>query len=126
MRKGVIETGKKYVEEVQQYVKYYYISSFIFKPPYLLTQGFKENNNAQDNILKHMCNFGEQEVWRDGIRYVSSYPDVDTSKYQYCLINPIPLDFIIGYIMEDSVGDRYLKRPTQRSLNLIDGYISSY
>ena len=28
--------------------------------------------------------------------------------------------------MEDSVGDRYLKRLYQRRLNLIDGYISSY
>ena len=54
------------------------------------------------------------------------YIDVDTSKYQYRMINPTLLYCITGYIMEDFVGDRYLKRLTHRRLNSTDGYISSY
>ena len=73
-----------------------------------------------------MCNFGAREVWRNGIISVSSYLDVETSKDQYCLIKTTPLEFIVGYIMEDYVGDRSLKRLPQISLNLINGYISSY
>ena len=65
-------------------------------------------------------------MWRDGIRAVSSYLDADTSKYQYHMLNPTPLEFITGYIMEDDVGDRASKRLPQRILNLVDGYISRY
>ena len=63
---------------------------------------------------------------REGRRVVSFYLDVETTKYQCRLLNPTPLDFITGYIMEDSVSDRALKRLSQRRLNLIYGYISSY
>ena len=38
----------------------------------------------------------------------------------------MPLDCIAGYIMEDAVGKRPLKRLPQRRLNFIDGSISSY
>ena len=47
-------------------------------------------------------------------------------KHQYSLPNPTPLDCITGYITEDAVGERALKRPHQRRLNFMDGYISSY
>ena len=56
-----------------------------------------------------MCNFGSQEVWRNGRIAVSSYLDVETSKYQHSLLNPTPLDCIKFYIMEDDVGDKDLK-----------------
>ena len=38
----------------------------------------------------------------------------------------MPLDCITSYIMEDAVGDMYLRRLPQRRLDFIDGYISSY
>ena len=73
-----------------------------------------------------MCNFGAQEEWREGRIFVSSYLDVDTTKDQCRLLNPTPLDCIVGYTMDDAVGERYLKRLPQRRLEFIDGYISSY
>ena len=78
---GVTEIVTKEVEEVNQDVKYSSILSYILKPPYLLTQVFKENNKAQENIFDHMCNFGTRPVWRCGIIAASSYFDVDTSRY---------------------------------------------
>ena len=38
----------------------------------------------------------------------------------------MPLDCIAGYIMDDAVGEKALKRMPQRRLNFIDGSISSY
>ena len=38
----------------------------------------------------------------------------------------MPLDCITSYIMEDAVGDRYLRKLPQRRLDFIDGSISSY
>ena len=73
-----------------------------------------------------MCNFGAREECMEGRRSVSSYLDVETTKDQYRLLNPTPLDCITGYIMEDAVGDRDLKRLPQIRLNFIDGCISSY
>ena len=57
---------------------------------------------------------------------VSSYIDVEISNDQYRLVNPNTLDCIKGYIMEDPICDRALKRLTQQRLNLIDGSISGY
>ena len=73
-----------------------------------------------------MCNFGAREDSRNGRIAISSYFDVDTRKYQCCLLNPTPLEFISGYIMKDDVVDRDLKRLHQKRLNLIDGSILSY
>ena len=73
-----------------------------------------------------MCNFGERVEWRNGRRAVSSYLDVDIKNDQYLLVNPTPLDCIKGYIMEDAIGDRDLKRLHQQRLNIIYGSISSY
>ena len=58
MSKVVAEVGTKEVEEVQQAVKYYYLLSFILKPPSLITQGVKENKKAHEKLFKCMCNFG--------------------------------------------------------------------
>ena len=73
-----------------------------------------------------MCSFEAQEERGNGRRAASSYIDVDISNDQYRLVNPTPLDCISGYIMEDAIFDRALKRLHQQSLNIIDGYISSY
>ena len=56
-----------------------------------------------------MCNFLVQVEWRNGRRSVSSHLDVDISNDQYHMINPTPLDYITGYIIEDAIGDRALK-----------------
>ena len=77
----------------------------------------------QEKLLKHMCNFGARSEWREGRRVVSSYLDVETTKYQCRLLNPTPLERIAGYIMADTVGDRDIKRLPQIRLNFIDGYI---
>ena len=114
---GVTELGTKEVEEVQQAVKYSSISSYMSKPPSLLTQNFNENKKTQEKIFKNMCNFRAQLVWSNDRRAISSYLDVDNRKYQYRLLNPNPLDCIAGYIMGGAVGDRALKRLPQRRLN---------
>ena len=72
-----------------------------------------------------MCNFGAQVERRNGRIDVSYHLDVEISNNQYRLVNPSPLDCIAGYIMEDAIGDRDLKRPPQRRLNIIDVSISS-
>ena len=73
-----------------------------------------------------MCNFGAQEEWREGRIIFSSYIDVDTTKDQCCLLNPTPLDCIIGYIMEYAVSDRDFKRLPKIRSNFIYYSISSY
>ena len=62
----------------------------------------------------------------NGRRVASFYLDVGISKYQYRLLNPTPLEFITGYIVDDSVGDRALKILPRQRLNLIDDCISGY
>ena len=98
----------------------------MLKPPSLLTQGFNKNKKARENLFNHMCSFGVRAEWRNGRRSVSSYLDVDISYYQERLVKPTPLECIAGYIMEDTIGDRSLKRLPHKSMNLIDGSISSY
>ena len=73
-----------------------------------------------------MCNFGAREKWGEGRRVVSSYLDIKTTKYQCRLLNTTPLECIEVCIMDDAFGERALKSLTQRRLNFIDGYISSY
>ena len=72
------------VEDMQKDLKSSSLSSYMFKPSHLLKQGFDNNRTAQENLSNHnhMCNFGAREYWRDGRRVVSSYLDVDTTKYQ--------------------------------------------
>ena len=47
VRTGVTQSKTEEVEEVQRYMKYSYISSYILKPPSLLTQVFNKNNKSQ-------------------------------------------------------------------------------
>ena len=114
------------VGDMQKSLKYYSLLSYMLKPSHLLTKGFGGNMTAQEEIFKHMCNFGAQSEWREERIVVSFYLDVDITKYQFRLINPTPLECIAGYIMEYSVGDRALKRLPQRNINFIYGSISSY
>ena len=95
---------------MQRVVKYSSISSYLLKPTSLITQGFNKNKKAQEKLFKHMCNFGARSEWRNERRAVSYYLDVEISNYEYRLVNPTPLDCIVGYIMEDAIGDRALKR----------------
>ena len=95
---------------MQRVVKSSYLYSFMLKPSELLTQVFNNNNKVQEKLFNHMCNFGAWVDWRNGRRSISSYLDIEISNDQYLLVNPTPLDCIAGYIMEDFIGDRALKR----------------
>ena len=44
---GVTQSGTEEVEEVQGVAKYYSLSSYMLKPPSLITQGFNKNKKAQ-------------------------------------------------------------------------------
>ena len=79
---------------MHQVVKYYYLSSFMLKPTYLLKQGFNSTKKAQEKLFDHMCNFGARSEWRNGRRVVSYYLDFDISNDQCRLVNPTPLDCI--------------------------------
>ena len=111
---------------MQKYLKYSSILSYMLKPSHLLTQCLEKNRTTQENIFKHMCNFGVREKWREVRIVISYYFDVETTKDQCRLLNTNPLEFLEGCIMEDALGDRDLKRLHQRRLNCIYGYISSY
>ena len=87
------------VQDMQKSLKYSYLSSYTLKPSKLLTQGFESNRTAQEKLLKNMCNFGSRAEWRKGISVISYYLDIETTKYQCCLLNPTPLECITGYIM---------------------------
>ena len=98
----------------------------MLKPTSLLTHGFNTNKKAHEKLFNHMCNFGARSEWKNERRFVSSYLDVKIRNDKYRLVNPNPLDCVLGYIMEDSIGDRALKRLLWERLNIIDGSISSY
>ena len=124
---GLVGAGvTEEVGDMQNSFKSSSLSSYILKPPQLLTQVFGNNRTAHEKLFKHMCNFGSREDWRKGRRVVSSYLDVETTKNQCRILDRMPLDCIAGYIMDDAVGERPLKRLHQRRLNFIDSYISCY
>ena len=110
VRTVVTLLGTEGVEEVQQVVKSSSLLSYMFKLPYLLTQGFNRNKKTQEKLFKYMCNVGSRAEWKNGRRAVSFYIDVDISNDQYRLVNPTPLDCIIGYIIKYTIIDMYLKR----------------
>ena len=89
---GVIEE----VEYMQKSLKSSSLLYYMLKPSRLLTQGFENNRTAQEKLFKHMCNIGAWSEWRDKIRVVSSYPDVDSTKDQFRIINTTPLDCTTG------------------------------
>ena len=91
MSTGVTEAVTKEVEVVQWDVKSAYISSYMLKNHSFLTQVFKENSKAQDNIFKQIFDFGAREEWRRGIIAMSSYISVKNRKHKECMLNTIPL-----------------------------------
>ena len=54
VRTCVTQSGTEEVEEMQRVVKYYYLSSYMLKPPSLLIKGFNKNNKSQENLFNHM------------------------------------------------------------------------
>ena len=107
-------------------MKSYSLLSYILKPSHLLTQGFNKNRAAREKLFKQMCNFGARAELSEGVLVVIYYLDVETTKYQYFLLNPTPLECIAGYRMESAVVGRALNRLPRRRLNFIDYSISSY
>ena len=69
-------------------------------------------------IFNNMCEFWEREECRSGIESFSCYIYVGTRKYQDRLLNPTHLERITGYIIEDAVGDRDLKKLSQKKSEL--------
>ena len=107
------------VGDIQKDLNYSSILSCMLKPSQLLTQGFGNNRTVQEKLFKYMFNFGSQEECNNRIIVVSSYLGVETTKYQCRLLNPTPLDFIAGYIMDGAVVGRALKRLPQIRLKFI-------
>ena len=73
-----------------------------------------------------MCNFGSYKQCRSGRREVSSYIDVGFTNYQYRILDPTLLETTTGYIMEDSVDAKYMKKLSQQNIIIIYGSVSSY
>ena len=73
-----------------------------------------------------MCNVGSRAAWKGGVRRVSDALDVAVTSDNLHILNPYPLDTIIGYIMHDAKGEGDRGKPPQRRLNIIDGSINSY
>ena len=57
---------------------------------------------------------------------VSAYLDINISTDQIRLLNPTPLDTVVGFVMKDSQGEGAKKRLPQRRLNFIDSKISAH
>ena len=57
VRRGITQSGTEEVEEVQRVVKYYSLSSYMLKPPSLITKGFNKNKKSQEKLFKQMYNF---------------------------------------------------------------------
>ena len=110
---------------MQRVAKFSSLSSYMLKPTSLLTQDFNKNVKSQENLFKHMCNFGARAEWRNGRRAISYYLDVDIRNDKYRQVSPTPLEYIAGYMTEGAIGDMDLKRLPQKRLNIIDGSISS-
>ena len=73
-----------------------------------------------------MCSFGAWVEWSSGRRSIFYYINAYTINNKYYLLNPIPLEIILGHMMEDAVGANNFNEFTQKIINLIDGYISTY
>ena len=112
---GVTQSGTEEVEEVQRVVKYSSLSSYMLKPPSLLTQVFNKNKKSQNNLFNHMCNFGAREWWSIMIIAINSYLDVGIRKDQDHLLNPCPFGTTKGYITEYYVGANSLKKSFRKS-----------
>ena len=111
---------------MQQYLKSSSLLSYTLKPPSVLIQVFKTTRRHRKNFSTICVIFGHGKSGGMG-----EYTSVPILMLISEMINTVwsiktPLDCIVGYIMEYDIGDRSLKRLTQRSMNIIDGYISSY
>ena len=56
--KSVTAELKKEVQESKQDVKSNYPSPYMFKPPYFITQVFKQNNEVQEKLFNLHVTFG--------------------------------------------------------------------
>ena len=79
---------------MQKALKSSYLSYYVLKPSHLLTQGFEYNRTAQEKLFKHIFNLRERAEWKEGRRVVSYFIDFDTTKDQFRLLDPTPLDCI--------------------------------
>ena len=110
-KKGLLQSGLKY---------------FCLMSVNLMVQDLRKDRKAQEELFRHMCNSRAREKWEGGAHRVSDALDVAVTANNHSILNPSPLDTIIGYIMQDEKGEGDQKKLLQRSLNIIDGCINSY
>ena len=90
---GLVGSGvTEEVGNMQKSLKSSSISSYMLKPSRLLAQVFGNNRTAQDKLFKHMYNFGARSERRKGRIVVSYDLDVESTKDQFRILNPTPLD----------------------------------
>ena len=92
----------------------------------LIVQDLKTNLKAQEKLFKLIWNVGARSAWKGGVRIVSDALDVETTADNLRILNPSPLDTIIGYIMQDTKGEGARENPPHRRLNIIAVSLNSY
>ena len=92
----------------------------------LMVQDLRTNRKAQEDLFRHICNVRVRSKWESGARRAPYALHVAVTADNHSILNPHPLDTIIGNIMQDAKGKGNRKKLPQRRLNIIDGCINSY
>ena len=132
------KTSAEIVKDSINAIKTSSLQSFSYCPAKLV-ENIKKNRDAIEpkmDLFKHMCNFTAREegLQQARARERGKGRDVMPSDFLDCaisvdnknILNPGPLDTILGHILEDSKGWGAKARLPKRRLNMIDGNISSY
>ena len=85
----------------------------------------KSNDNRIDNF-NHVIRFGCHCPWRSGTQEVNGYLNVKFTDDQVCLLNPITVNTITGFILQYNLLSQARKKLLHRRLDVIDVSISSY
>eukprot|EP00957_Ditylum_brightwellii_P152830 11632993-Ditylum_brightwellii.AAC.1 len=97
--------------------------------PCQFVENYRKDREIMENtieLLNHMTKFGTQGYWDKTKVHTSIYLDIAVSTEQERLFNPIPVDYIAGYIISQSIGPAATKKLSHCWLNIIDGSIKSY
>ena len=80
------------------------------------------------NLYRHMCNF-TAAAWgyaHDGNLLPSPYLDVNVSRDQVKMLNPSPRDVQIGALIDESSGEKAMKKIAKRRIEFMNGNVNSY
>eukprot|EP00957_Ditylum_brightwellii_P165337 12588804-Ditylum_brightwellii.AAC.1 len=94
--------------------------------PCQLVEKYREVRENAIELLNHMTHFVTQEHCDKTKVHTSTYLDVAVSAEQDRLFNPMPVDYIVGYIMSQSIEPSATKKLSCCWLNIIDWTINSY